>query len=194
MLLNFIVHQPQALFQVVSHTPVWVWALLAGLVALGASQLRDRNASLLRTQLMPLGMAAFSVIGVLSAFGVSAAVAAQAGGAWLAAAISTAALALWLQPTAPQGTRYARSSRSFHLPGSAMPLALILGIFLTKYFVGVELAMQPGLARDTAFALQISGLYGMFSGLFAARALRLWRLARGGAVRQVSTVWPTPSA
>ena len=62
-----------------------------------------------------------------------------------------------------------------------MPLALILGIFLTKYFVGVELAMQPTLARDGSFALQIAVLYGVFNGLFAARALRLWRLARQNA-------------
>lgn len=193
MLLNMIVHQPQALLQVVSHTPYWVWALLAGLVGLGASQLRDRAASQRRAQLMPLGMTAFSLMGILSAFSGSAAVAVQAMGTWLAAATATTALALWFQPTPPQGTRYASTSRSFHVPGSAMPLALILGIFLIKYFVGVELALQPSLARDAAFALQISGLYGLFSGLFAARALRLWRLARDGAAPQASTTWASPS-
>ena len=78
MLLNLIVHQPQAMLQVISHTPYWVWGMLAGLVGLGASQLRDRSASLLRTQLMPLGMAAFSVAGLLSAFGGSASSGVQA--------------------------------------------------------------------------------------------------------------------
>jgi hypothetical protein len=90
-------------------------------------------------------------------------------------------LALWLQPAAPSGTLYAATSRSFYIPGSAMPLGLILGIFLTKYFVGVELALQPALARDSSFALQIALLYGVFNGLFAARALRLWRLVRRSA-------------
>ncbi len=178
MLLHLIVSQPQSLIEVVTRTPYWVWGLLAALVWLGASQLCDRTASLRRTQLMPLGMAAFSVAGVLSAFGGSAATAAQAFGAWLAAAAAISALALWFQPTAPIGTLYAASSRSFYVPGSAMPLALIVGIFLTKYFVGIELAMQPALARDNTFALQISALYGVFNGLFAARALRLWRLAQ----------------
>ena len=92
-----------------------------------------------------------------------------------------AAVALWFQPTAPRGTLYAGSSRSFYIPGSAMPLALILGIFLTKYFVGVELALQPALARDNGFAVQIAILYGVFNGLFAARSLRLWRLTRQNA-------------
>jgi hypothetical protein len=57
-----------------------------------------------------------------------------------------------------------------------MPLALILGIFLTKYLVSVELVMQPGLARDNTFALQIATLYGVFNGLFAARSVRLLRV------------------
>ena len=42
--------------------------------------------------------------------------------------------------------------------------------------------MQPAQAHDGAFAMQIAALYGAFSGLFAARALRLWRLVRSDAV------------
>lgn len=178
MLLNLIVQHPQALIQVIARTPSWVWVLFAALVGLGASQLRNRNASLGRTLFMPLGMAVFSAFGLASAFGSSAATAAQPVGVWLAVATAITALALWFQPTPPAGTLYAASSRSFYLPGSAMPLALIVGIFLTKYFVGVELAMQPDLARDGTFAVQIAALYGLFNGLFAARALRLWRLAQ----------------
>lgn len=188
MLFNLIVHQPQALIQIVTRTPYWVWGLLAALVWLGVTQLCDRTTSLRRTLLVPLGMAVFSVAGVISAFGSSGPTAAQAVGAWLAAAAVITALALWFQPTAPTGTLYASSSRSFHVPGSAMPLALIVGIFLTKYFVGVELAMQPDLARDGVFALQISALYGVFNGLFAARALRLWRLAQRSAAFGTSPV------
>ena len=74
-----------------------------------------------------------------------------------------------------------------------MPLALILGIFLTKYFVGVELALQPTLASSSEFALQIGTLYGVFNGLFAARALRLWRLAQGHGALQATAIWTRPS-
>ena len=81
----------------------------------------------------------------------------------------------------PAGTTYDPARRQFQLPGSWVPMALIMGIFLTKYFVGVELALQPALARDSSFALQIALLYGVFNGLFAARALRLWRLVRRSA-------------
>ena len=55
---------------------------------------------------------------------------------------------------------------------------LWLGIFLTKYIVGVELALQPALEHDTGVALQVAVLYGVFNGVFTARAARLWRLAR----------------
>lgn len=178
MLLNLLIHQPQSLGQIIHHTPVWVWALLAGLLWLGGSQLFGRNVSLVRAMVMPGAMTGLSVYGLACAFGKSGPAGPAVLGVWLVATTVIAALALWWQPTAPQGTLYAGGSRSFYIPGSAMPLALILGIFLTKYFVGVELAMQPALSRDGSFALQIAVLYGVFNGLFAARSLRLWRLAR----------------
>lgn len=177
MLLQLLVHQPQALGQIIRQTPYWVWGLLAALVWLGASQLVDRTARLVRVVIMPVAMTGFSLYGLASAFGGAGHTSATVG-AWMAAAAAAASLALWFQPTAPAGTRYDSASRCFELPGSAMPLALIMGIFLTKYLVGVELAMQPALARDASFALQIATLYGVFNGLFAARSLRLWRLVR----------------
>ena len=77
----------------------------------------------------------------------------------------------------PEATRYDAAMRRFSLPGSWLPLALIMGLFLTKYFVGVVTALQPGLRGDPVFAFGFSVLYGAFSGVFVARAARLWRLA-----------------
>ena len=81
----------------------------------------------------------------------------------------------------PQGTRFDRHSRSFHVPGSAAPLALMLGIFIAKYAVGVATAVNPLLAQSSAFALPCAALLGAFSGVFAARAVRLLRLMNSGA-------------
>jgi len=53
----------------------------------------------------------------------------------------------------------------------------MMGIFFTKYVVGVLLAMHPELAHQVAFAVGISALYGVFTGIFTGRAIRLWRLA-----------------
>ena len=64
-----------------------------------------------------------------------------------------------------------------HLLLSAMPLLLIAGIFLVKYYVGVELVMAPQLKQHTAYVLTVATLYGAFNGIVIGRALRLWRLA-----------------
>lgn len=176
MVIDLLIHHPEAIGTVLQKTPTWVWGLLAGLLALGGSQLVDRTASLTRVAVMPVAMALFSAYGLVSAFGSSGQVL-GALAAWLAAAAVVAALTLARWPAAPTGTRYLAASRSFQLPGSPLPLLLILGIFLTKYLVGIELAMQPALAHDATFDLQIAALYGVFNGLFIARSARLWRMA-----------------
>lgn len=182
MLMQLIIQQPQMLGPILQRTPTWVWGLLAALLWLGASQWFDRTVGLRRVVLMPVAMTGFSAYGLASAFA-NPAQAGTAFGAWLLTAAAAAALALWFRPEAPAGARYDSTARRFHLPGSAMPLVLIVGIFLVKYAVGVELALQPALARDGTFALQIAVLYGLFNGLIVARALRLGRLAQRPALQ-----------
>jgi hypothetical protein len=52
-----------------------------------------------------------------------------------------------------------------------------MGIFFTKYTVGVTLVHAPQLAHQMSFALPVSALYGIFSGVFVGQAASLWRLA-----------------
>ena len=125
MLLNLIVHQPQALAQIVQQTPTWVWGLLAALLGLGASQLFDRTAGLRRVLFMPAAMTGFSAYGLASAFA-SSSQAGAAVGAWLVAAAAAAALALWFQPKAPAGARYDSAARRFHLYRPTPRLAIEL--------------------------------------------------------------------
>lgn len=174
MLLQLLVNHPQALGEIVKNTPPWVWGLLASLTWLGLSQARDRTASLARITLMPVIMTALSVWGTVSAFSASP----MFGYVMLAWMFAAALMLSLVTPmSAPNGARYDAASRSFALPGSWIPMLLILGIFLTKYFVGVELSMQPSLARDGQYTLVVGAIYGAFSGIFTGRALRLWRLA-----------------
>lgn len=176
MLLHIITHQPEMLTTIVQRTPLWVWGLLAALLALGASQMRQRTVGLRRVFTLPLGMAAFSIFSLAAAFGSTPAPGLAA--AWLLACTSPVGLGLWLRPQPPVATRYHAATRHFDLPGSAVPLLLIVALFFIRYAVNVELALQPALAREASFALQVAALYGAFSGLFALRAARLWRLAR----------------
>lgn len=171
MLLQLLANHPQAIVPVLRQTPLWVWGLLAAFIALGISQLRDRTAGLARVSLMPVAMTVFSVSGTLSALGASPHLA-QAIAAWLTAAL----LAFALLARGRAHAQYDPARRLYHLPGSAVPLLLIVGIFLVKYVVGVDLAMAPQLVQDTAYVLCVAGLYGAFTGVFIGRASRLWRL------------------
>ena len=188
MLFQLIAQQPQMLGSIVSHTPVWVWGLLTALLALGLSQVRSRTVGLRRVTFMPLAMTGFSLWGMVAAFGNSP----QFGSVllvWAAAATVTVTL---IAPTAlPAGTLYDAACRIFTMRGSWIPLALIAGIFLTKYVVGVDLAMQPSLAQDSQYTLVVAALYGAFSGIFMGRAARLWRLALRPASSRSSTSAPS---
>ena len=177
MLLQILIHEPQQLAVIVSKTPHWVWGLLAGLLMLGASQLKARQVARTRVAVTPVAMTLFSFLGMLSGFKGSANMG-IAIALWAAACAACMVLMLRYTVRAPQGTRYDARAKKFILPGSAAPLGLIIGIFLTKYGAGIELAIQPDLLLDTRFVYSLASLYGMFSGAFLARGWRLWNLAR----------------
>ncbi len=156
--------------QIILNTPRWVWVLLLALLWLGLSQTRARSASLQRITVLPLVMTGLSLYGCLASF--------DSGAALLVWLVAGMLAVTWVLPQElPEATRYDAAMRRFSLPGSWLPLALIMGLFLTKYFVGVVTALQPGLRGDPVFAFGFSVLYGAFSGVFVARAARLWRLA-----------------
>lgn len=159
------------LMQILLHTPKWVFAVFVLLAWLGGRQLVANRLGLNRVLVMPVAMAGLSFFGVVSVFGDSA-------GALLGWAVAALLLvALVLRRPLPATTRYDAAARQFEVAGTAVPLMLMMGIFFTKYVVGVSLAMHPELRHHVAFALGVPALYGAFSGIFAARAARLWRLA-----------------
>lgn len=156
---------------IVQHTPLRVWLILAGLVALGLSQARTRELSLLRVTVLPFVLLALSLAGTKNSFGVQP----VALIAWMAGV--SVALALPKRAVATRGATWSAATRSLHVPGSWLPLVLIVGSFLIKYVAGAGLAVQPALASNAAFAGLCSLGFGTFSGLFLARSLFLRRLA-----------------
>lgn len=160
---------------ILAHTPLWVWGLLAGLVVLGLTQVRHRQASAGRVATLPLAMTALSLWSTVSAFGASPQFALLAA-LWLMAAAAMFGALLSTAP--PAGTCYDAATRTFALPGSWTPLVLILSLFVLRYTINVALALQPALAGQAAFTAGTAAAYGAFSGIFGGRAARLWRLAR----------------
>lgn len=160
------------LLRIVANTPVWVWILLLALFILGIIQSRPRAMTLRRTLILPTVMTGLSIAGTISTFGVAPSV--------LLTWSLTAGTVAWLvgRRPVPARIRYDPNTGVFHLPGSVIPLLLILGIFLVKYMVGVMLAIQPVLSENAGFILLISSLYGAMSGIFVGRAARLWQVSR----------------
>jgi hypothetical protein len=159
------------LIQILLHTPRWVFALFFALLAAGVMQLFPREVTLRRVSVLPIAMAGLSLYGVLSAFSSQP----LALAVW--AACGALAVFFSLQRPLPASVRYEPATQRFRMPGSAMPLVLMMGVFFTKYAAGVIFSQAPQLAADTAFALSFGGLYGLFSGLFLGRAARLWKRA-----------------
>jgi hypothetical protein len=165
---------------IVQHTPVWVWIVFVTLIVIGVKQSFARRLRLGRVTALPIVFVALSLAGVVSAFGPDA----SALLAWAVGVFAAAGLAL--QGGAPAAARWLPAERVFEVPGSWVPLALMLGIFGMRFAVAVLLALQPGLRGDAGFAA-LAGLgYGGFSGLFLGRAMALWQLTRAphaGALR-----------
>jgi hypothetical protein len=168
----FIHMMHQILTQIIAQTPSWVFVLFFVLLALGLLQMRGRSMNLRRVLIMPVVFLALSFAGVVSAFG------------WHATALSTwgigyslTALVVSKWPSS-QAASYDRQTRRFSVAGSAMPLALMMGLYFLKYFVGASTGAQATYVSHALFPLCISALYGAFSGAFAGRAWGLLRLVK----------------
>ena len=178
LITTLLAEHPSAVVDIVRKTPLWVAGVLAGLLWLGFSAARSRRVHLNRLLAMPAAMGALALWGVQSAFGATGQLAGLLG---LWALCYAAVLALGSRLAPPAGARYDVATRSFALPGSWVPMGLILLVFLMKYGIGVQLAMEPALAHQGSFAFAVTALYGALSGLFAARTLRVLRLMRPAA-------------
>jgi hypothetical protein len=163
------------ILQILQRTPPWVFVLFAVLLILGALQSRPRELGRARVALMPAIFLPLSLWGVWNAFGPEA----LAFGTWLAG-VGTAVL-INRYARAPRQVAYAPQTRRFHVAGSWTPLAMMMAIFFTRYAIAVATAIQPALKTAPAFVGAVGLAYGLMSGSFLARALRI--LASAGAPR-----------
>lgn len=155
--------------QVLKGTPVWVWAILIALVVLGVKQLRPRVVSRYSVLIAPV---AFLLVGLMAAGRGP-----MAFSAWAATLLATAAFTFFVwQPTA--GARYDASSDRLNLPGSVIPMLLMLSIFLLNYVVNVVLAINPALRGEMAWQVGPAVIFGALSGVFMGRAATLFRMNR----------------
>ena len=158
---------------ILQHIPVWVFLILAGLLWLGLSARKDRMIRWRVPIIVPVALTLMAIASLLLQYGATDLL-------WpaLIAWSSVCALVAWLGVNRPLPERfqYDIESAKFQLPGSYVPLALYMGIFGFKFLVGFMTGMHLPIVNEPLFVLAISGVYGLFSGVFLSNAWRLMRL------------------
>lgn len=157
------------LIEIVKRTPLWVFFLFFVLLAIGYMQSKDRAVRLGTVTILPVAMISLSFYGVISAFGIAPA------GLFLWISGVTIVLGLGIKIASPANVTFSADTQSFLVPGSWLPLALMMAIFMLKYTVGVILARQLPIAKELVFIGFVSFCYGLLSGVFLARATVILR-------------------
>jgi hypothetical protein len=157
------------ILSILQHTPIWLFALFGLLVALGLRQTAPSRIHVARLVALPVAMSFLSLYGLLQSFAFQ----------WLPIAAWAVVFASVIAIARSRGPRtdvqYSIESRSFSVPGSWLPLTLMMTIFLINYATSVLLAIDPSVAQSIALVASIGAVCGLSSGSFAARALRIWR-------------------
>ena len=155
--------------QILKNTPIWVWAILVALIFLGTRQLKARVVKRHTVLIAPI---------VFLFVGLTAAGRGPVGFAtWAVSLISLAAATFFVwQPTA--GARYEASGDRLHIPGSIVPMLLMLAIFLLNYVINVLLAINPSYRSELVWQVAPALILGALSGVFFGRAATLFRMNR----------------
>ncbi len=158
------------IIEILTHTPLWVYGLFVGLIFVGWKQTRERYVKQPTLLILPLGMLALSFFGATSSFGYSLTIMLL----WLAGVLSSTIIGLLLFYAS--SASYQAQSASFKVPGSWWPMIFIMAIFFTKYTVGVLTSIKPELFANAALVLSLAAFYGILSGTFIARAIRMLKV------------------
>jgi hypothetical protein len=155
--------------EILKHTPIWVFGLFIFLIVLGFKQSKERRVKKLLVLPLPIGMVFLSFFGVYTSFGLAP----LPIGVWF---ITLASMSYFMVEYFPvEKVSFSSISGSFLVPGSWLPFVLMMAIFFTKYIVGVLSVLHPTVVMSAVFVVSISLIYGLFSGMFIARAISVWR-------------------
>jgi len=160
------------ILQILANTPAWVIALFFVLLGLGFMQTRTREVRRFPALVLPVGMVALSLAGINSSFGLKP----LPLFSWATALVIASLVGDYLfRDTA---VKYNTTTRAFVIPGSWIPLVVIMAIFFAKYVYAVMRAFDAAVLNTTPLVVILSAVYGLLSGYFAAKALNLLHLVR----------------
>lgn len=150
------------LMHILTHTPIYVWAILAFLVQRGMTAMHDRELTMRKLCIIPVVMLGLSLQDMSAKFGLDG----LALAAWAVGAGGAVLLACRVK-----GERIAAGSTpgTVRVRGSWAPLAMMMAVFLTKYLASVALAIVPQARQDALFVAVVCALFGLFNGWFLGR-------------------------
>lgn len=177
------------LWQVLLHTPGWVYAMLAALIVLGLVQTRVAERSIAMALVPGAALAGWSAWTMHALFPLAP----SALLAWVVgvAAVQPIGARLLPAPTWLDATR-----RRLRIPGSWLPLGMILGVFGVRYVDNVVSVIRPDLMVDPTFAAASGLVAGVLGGLFVSRLAQVVRVVRGTAAGRAGapSAAPVPQA
>jgi hypothetical protein len=150
-------------------TPIWVWVLLAFLLSRGFKALNSETVPLSKLAIVPLVFAGWGIAQLLL----------DPLAGWSAAIAWTTALLVGI----PGGVYIASRTRfivdsianTVMLPGSALPLLLIITIFAVKFWLGFEMATVTDASASGMFISIGAVVSGLVAGVFGGRFITYWR-------------------
>src|SRR5438552_18848666 len=110
----------QTMLQILSHTPRWVFALFAALLAFGLLQTKSRKVNATLAYVLPAGMVVLSLSGIQSSFGFRPSPLA----AWAVGLTATAVIGYKVFPN--KRILFNSETATFYVPVSWAPLAVII--------------------------------------------------------------------
>jgi hypothetical protein len=161
-----------SLAAIIHGTPMWVWVLLVVLLSRGFKALKSGTAPLSKLALIPLIFAGWGIAHLIfdPLVGWSSAI------AWMAGALVGVMGGVFIASR----SRFIVDpvANTVMLPGSVVPLLLIIVTFAVKFWLGVELATVTDVASLGMVVLIDAVVSGAVAGVFAGRFFTYWRALR----------------
>ncbi len=148
---------------ILAHTPVWVWALLAFLVFRGVAALKPAETTLPGLAILPLVLLVWGVVTLVETYGTGL----SAFGPWLLAAVAGAVAGHGF--VRRMAVAVDRGRGTIRRPADPTVLPLVLVVFAVKYVAGVAAAVAPGLLERPDLRLLVIAISGLSTGFFVGK-------------------------
>jgi len=157
----------EAIWQIVIHTPVWVYLLLTYLIFIGINDTKTRVTKVRRIFIMPTILSALS-LHTLATSDVDTGY--LTIGSWLLGIVLGSILGWW--QVKRLNIQVDKKHFRIHIPGTWSSMCLLLTIFGTKYYFGYVKATKPMLAEQLDFKVIVLAVTGICTGLFIGKLIQ----------------------